>query len=411
MAIGNFVQSELNTEVTAVVSGTFTATNFLTVANRAVRAVMSEIDLRSSKRSSALSPNLFDDSFQYTLPSDIKGDKIIDIKPQLNRGRFDDWVLTTPEEFDRMKRREQTNSAGDRVELRGGDWLGDNLISISRDDLVNKLLISRPIDDTQTIIDSLDSVGDWEGFGDGDNLTADNTNVVKGSASINWDINADGGTTAGIVNDSLTDFDVSLYKTNGSIFVWAYVSSATDLTNFIILIGSSSSAYYKITVTTDNAGASFVAGWNLLRFDFINKSTTGTPTDDETDYVALYMTKDSGKVSETDYRFDHIIMKLGDHYNVQYYSRFPWQSSTGSYLEDATTTTDVLNVETDEYNLIILKTSEFMEEFLNNFKEADRLGRQYEFKKAEYIQTNPSQALVTETTYYIMDDQYYDGYI
>ncbi len=411
MSVGSYAQSELNTSASTKVSGVVSAADFLVVANNAVRAVMSDLDLRSSKRSSALSPNLFDDIFQYTLPSDIKGDKIIDIKPQIKRGRFDDWVLTTPEEFDRMKRREQINSAGDRIELRGGDWLGDNLISISRDDLVNKLLISKPIDDTQTVIDSLDSVGDWTGFGDGENITKDTTNVVKGSASINWDINADGNVTAGIVNASLTDFDVSLYKTNGSIFVWAYVSSTTNLTNFIILIGSSSSAYYKITVTKDNAGNSFVAGWNLLRFDFVNKSTTGTPDDDATDYVALYMTKDGAKVSETDYRFDHIIMKLGDHYNVQYYSRYPWQSSTGTYLEDATTTTDLLNCETDEYNLIVLKTAEFMEEFLKNFKEADRQAQRYETKKAEYIQTNPSQALITQITYEIMNGQHYDRYI
>ncbi len=387
--MASFAQSELNTEVAATASGKFTAANFLTIANRGIRNVLSDIDIRSSIRSVALSPNLFDEVYQYTDPSDMKGNKIIDIQPQVKRGRYDMWTLVTAEEFDRKKQDLRVDRYGDSLELKGTQWLGDNLIAFSRDDLVNKILLSRLIDDQELAIDSLDSVGDWTGFGDGSNLTADADNYVKGSASINWDINADGGTTAGIVNSSLSTFDVSVYKTNGSILVWAYVSSATNLTNYIIRIGSSASAYYSITVTTNNEGNAFYAGWNLLRFDFANKSTTGTPDDDACDYCALYMTKDSGKTSETDYRFDNLVMKLGDHYNVIYYSRYLWQSSAGTYLEDATTTTDLINCETDEYNLFIEKTSQYMEQHLKKFDKAKEHKVAYDEMKAKYIIDNP----------------------
>jgi len=396
----SYTQAKLNTEVAAIVSGTFTAANFLTIANRAIRDVLSEIDLRSSIRSAALSPNLFDDVFQYSAPSDLKGNKIIDIKPQINRGRYDRWNLVTQEEFDRKKQDIRVDKYGDEIEMKGTQWLGDNLIAIFRDDLTNKLLLSKPIDDEELKIDTLDAVGDWEEFGDGDNLTADSDNYVKGSGCINWDIDDTGGTTAGIYNDSLDSFDISDYIQNGSIFVWVYISSTTNLTNFIIRIGSSSSAYYSITITKNNEGNSFYTGWNLLRFDFANKSETGTVDDDDCDYVALYMTKDAAKVSETDYRFDNLVIKLGDHYDVVYYSRYFWQSSAGTYLEDATTTTDLLNCETDEYNLIIEKTAQYIEEHLKNHKEADRHEAIYERKKAKYIFENPSQALPLIQKYY-----------
>jgi len=379
--MASFLHSELSTEVTAIVSGSFTAADFLTVANRAVRDVLSDIDLRSSIRSDALSPNLFDDVFQYTYPSTMKGDKIIDIKPQIKRGKLL-WDLVTAEEFDRRKNEE------------------DNLISISRDDLVNKLLVSRVIDDQETGIDALDSVGDWEGYGIGENITKDVDNCVKGSASLNWDIGSGSGTTAGIYNDSLDTFDISDYLTNGSIFVWVYISSITNLTNFIIRIGSASDEYYYITITTNNEGVAFYAGWNLLRFDFADKVASGTVDVDACDYVALYMTKTTAKVSETDYRFDNLVMKLGKHYSVVYYSRYFWQSSAGTYLEDATAVTDVLNCETDEYNLIIQKTAQFMEEHLKNLGEADRHEKTYERKKAKYIFDNPSQALLLTQQYY-----------
>lgn len=396
----SFAQSELNTEVTAIVKGDFTSANFLTIANRAVRDVLSDIDLRSSIRSASLSPNLFDEVYQYTCPSDMKGDKIIDVQPQIKRGRYDRWDLVTAEEFDRKKQDLRVDRYGDPIEVKGTQWLGENLVAFSRDDLTNKLLLSRPIDDEELGIDTLDAVGDWEGYGDGENITKDADNYVKGSACLNWDINADGGTTAGIYNDALDTFDVSDYKTNGSIFVWVYISSVTDLTNFIIRIGSSSSAYYYITITTNNEGNSFYAGWNLLRFDFANKSTTGTPDDDACDYVALYMTKDAAKISETDYRFDNLVIKLGDHYNVIYYSRYFWRSSAGTYLEDATATTDLLNCETDEYNLIIEKTCQYMEDHLKHDREADRHAAIYEKKKIEYIFNNPSQSLPLTQTYY-----------
>ena len=402
MAVGSYAQSELNTSVTARSSGSFTAADFLTVANDTIRELISEIDLRSSKRKSALSPNLFDDIYQYSCPSDLKSDGIIDVKPQIDRaGRTDYWELVTEEEFDRLKNEGRIDRFGDPINIyKGEPYSGANLVAVSRDDLVNKLLLSRPVDDNSLSIDALDSVGDWEGFGDGENLTADSDNYVKGNASINWDINADGGTTAGIVNSSLDEFDISNYIGTGSFFAWAYVTSATNLTNYILRIGSSSSAYYSITVTTNNEGASFYAGWNLLRFDFTNKSETGTVDTDACDYVALYMTKDGAKISETDYRFDNLVIKMGPYYDVIYYTRYAWQSSAGTYLEDATTTTDLLNMETDEFNLAVLKTLQFMEEHLKNNKRAFYFEKKYEAKKDEYIMRNPSEALILTSTYH-----------
>lgn len=396
-----YTQSELNTEVTAIVSGSFTAANFLTVANRAVRDVLSDIDLRSMKRKSALTPNLFDDIYQYTCPSDLKALGIIDIQPQIGRGRGDYWRLTTAEEFDRRKEEEKLDRWGDPVSIsKRTQWLGESLVAISSDDMVRKLLLSRPVDDSELGVDTLDSVGDWEGFGDGENLTRDPDNYVKGSASINWDINADGGTTAGIQNTSLDEFDISDYITTGSVFVWVYISSTTNLTNFIARVGNDASNYYSITITTNNEGNSFETGWNLLRFDFANKSETGTVTDDECDYVVLYMTKDAAKVSETDYRFDNLVIKIGKHYYVIYYSKYGWQSSTGTFLENATATTDVLNVDTDEFGLIIEKTAEYMEQHLKNRGEASIHRREYERKKAEYVMKNPSEAMILTNIYF-----------
>jgi len=397
----NFSRTNLKTKVATKVSGTISDTDLSTILNDAALETLGDVDLKSMKRKSALSPNMFDDIYDYTYPTDCKS--IIDIQPQIKRGRMDQWRLTTEEEFDRMKDDTRVDTWGDPIKLNRNQWLGDSLVAVSTDDFVNKLRLSRLIDDDSVTISDLDAIGTWVLFGDGTNLTADSDYYAKGSACINWDISAAGGTTAGIQNSSLTQFDITTYMTQGSVFCWAYITSATYLTNFILRIGSSSSAYYSITVTTNNEGTAFYAGWNLLRFDFVNKVATGTVDDDACDYVAIYMTKNALKISETDYRFDWLVMKRGEHYNLIYYSNYPWQSNTGTYLESSTADTNYINCDAEELKLILEKSAELGERHLRQYSNADNMLKIYMKDIAKYQSTNPSEALVLTTQYYTLD--------
>jgi hypothetical protein len=398
-----YARSVLITNTASMISGTISATDANTCINRAVREVIADVDLRSTKRKSALAPNLFDDIWDHTCPTDLKGMGIVDIRPQIKRGRLDQWRLTTEEEFDRIKEDHRIDYWGDPIRINRSQWLGDSIVAISDADFVRKIKLARPVDDDKVTIDSLDAVGTWIGFGDGTNLTADSSNYAKGSAAINWDINATGGTTAGIVNSSIPTFDISSYLTEGSVFVWAYITSTTNITNFILRIGSSSSAYNYITVTTTNEGVTFQAGWNLLRFDFVNKSTTGSPTNTACTYVALYMTKAGAKISETDYRFDDITMRKGEHYDLIYYSKYGWQTAAGAYLENSTADTDLLNMDTEEIRLIEYKGAELMERNLKNPTEGDRYFSIYQTMIKEYQFKYPSESLILTTTYHFID--------
>ena len=397
-----YTRTLLKTSTDTMISGTPSDADKNTLVNRAVREALSDVDMRSMKRKSALAPNLFDDIFQYTCPGDLKENKIVDVKPQIKRGRLDQWRLTTEEEFDRIKEDHRIDYWGDPIKISKSQWLGDSICAISDADFVRKILLSRPVDDKSVTISPLDAVGTWVLFGDGTNLTADSDNYVKGSASINWDISAAGGTTAGIANSSIPSFDISDYLGTGSVFVWAYITSATNITNFILRIGSSASAYNSITVTTNNEGTAFYAGWNLLRWDFINKTTTGSPTNTACTYVAIYMTKAAGKISETDYRFDNLVMKVGSHYDLIYYSKYGWQSNAAAYLENSTADTDYLNVDTAEMRIIEYKAAELMERHLKNHGEADRYFQLYQLEITKYQQTHPSEAMIQTTTYHFL---------
>src|SRR3990167_9968559 len=135
------------------------------VSNRAVRFVLGDMDLRSHKRSSQLSPNMFENVFDYAAASDLRGEKIIDFRKQVNRSSYERWLLVDEVEFDRKK-----NISAHRVAVRD-----ENFGKLLRIDGV-KGFQSAVIHDCE----SLTANGTWAAAGDASNLTLDADNVIKG---------------------------------------------------------------------------------------------------------------------------------------------------------------------------------------------------------------------------------------
>ena len=76
-------------------------TNIRRILNRAVREVVSDTDLRSTKRRVYLSPQLHEKQYDYQAPSDLKSFGLIDIRRQADR--IAQFSLVPSEEFDRRK--------------------------------------------------------------------------------------------------------------------------------------------------------------------------------------------------------------------------------------------------------------------------------------------------------------------
>lgn len=147
-------------------------------------------------------------------------------------------------------------------------------------------------------------------------------------------------------------------------------------------------------------GIAFQTGWNLLRFDFSAKTTTGSPDTTAGKYAAIYMTKAVGKVSETDYRFDHIIMRGGIIHDLIYYTKYGWQSNIGTYKENSTADTDYVNADTDELELFTYAGKSAAALELRQFNTYEVFEKQYQDKKAAYQLKYPSEAkLLTQIVY------------
>lgn len=366
--------------------------DFNSVLDDAVSQVLSDPDigLKSARRKSSLVPNLFSNKFEYAAPSDISGLKIIDIPPQLVGKNYDEWFLIPSRDFNMSRPL--------------------NSIAFDHYNAGNILKISANVDSSNIDIATLDSLtsggGTWEAFGDATNVARDGDDYVKESGSVSFDINASGGTTAGIKNTNVNEFDITDYLNgNGSLFVYTRINSTTNITNYTLRIGTDESNYYTATVTTRNDGTALQSGWNLLRFDLTSLTETGTVTNTSINYIALFMTKSAAKVSETDYKFDSISIAIGKNYDLIYYTAYGWKNISGTYLETSASDTDFLVADREEFTKLFLpKAKQLALEEINDFNTAAKFEQTYQINKLEYIKGTPNEAMVFSNEYYGYED-------
>jgi hypothetical protein len=180
------------------------------------------------------------------------------------------------------------------------------------------------------------------------------------------------------------------------------MTTASNVTNVKLRLGNSASVYYELTATTANDGAAFVNGWNLVRFDFNTKTTTGTPTDTTCNYVALYFTKVAGTV-DTGYRLNWLNAKQGSISNLIYYSSSSWESNTGTFLGDSTADSDYLVADADEYGLFVEKGVEVLGMAAREYVDARLAADRYTKLAEDYKRRYPTESLQLTSTYYYMD--------
>lgn len=367
------------------------------MVNDLVRELFLKTDMRSAKRRTRLTPDLVQGVFPYNCPSDLKGDKVIDIPAQAKR-QDGEFTLTTAEEFRR-------HNGARRGEIAVDDYNGQRVLYISSS--VNSKLI------TVAELDGLTSGAstNWLVFGDATTLAADDADYVKGAGSLKFNISNAGGTTAGIYNDGLNSLDISDYLGGTSaFFVYARITDTTGLNSYTIRFGNSASVYHSKTVTTQHDGTTFVTGWNLLRFDISSLSDTGTPDDTAITYIALFMNKETTKVSESDYKFDWLVLMKGEIHYVHYYSTYGWQSSAGAYKQNSTDDADLLVAGEQEYALLI-KMGQAAAAAEVDLPEGDIKAKEARALEAynKYVLDNPSEAKLQSTSYYDYSDPYEDN--
>jgi len=351
------------------------------LVNRAARFVVSDIDLRSTKRRAYLAPNLNEDQYDYQAPSDLKEQAVIDVARVESRLRRDKFDMVTREYFDREKDR------------------NSNLINIEDFDFFKKLRISANVrgDDSDVTLHNIESLtanGTWAVSGSASGLTLDSDVFIQGTASLNFDVSAS-YTAASAVVTGMTQVDISDYELGGSVFANVYIPDAVGLTSIVMKVGSDTTVFFRQNLTTTNEDLAFHIGWNLLRMDLASATEQGTVDMDNVDYIEFGLIGAGSAAATTDWRIDKVVARRGVSHEVYYYTKFAWTNTGGTaYLENATATTDKLVADTSSYELFVLKLKEILAIDLEKFDEAERYEALYEKKKALYENNYSSEKLL-----------------
>ncbi len=305
------------------------------VINRAARQLLLDLDPQETKRTVEFVAPIFNTVYDYPIAADVKGNKIIDIFPQVQRIPQDIWLQSYNQAFDVAKQNIMSMQ---------------NMFTMNFDSSLKTIRINAPwLNEPITVnqIEAIATNGTWAAGGTASNLAVNNSNFAQGSGSLQFDMTVG---TGYIENSTMTAVDLSDYTNQASFFVWVYVPTGTNLTSVNLRIGSSSTDYYALTVTQTQQATAFVNGWNLCQFGWASMSQTGTVDETALNYarVSLVMTG-----TNTGVKVNGLDMILGTVLQYSYYSKYLFRNaSTSAFQETVLDDSDLINLDTESYNLL-----------------------------------------------------------
>jgi hypothetical protein len=325
----------LKSELQAMIHGTTLnqVVNMNGLIYRAARQLLLDLDPQEMKRISPLASAIYDSVYDYPIPVDVKGNKVIDIRPQVSRNLSDNFLQTYGKPFDLTK-----TSLVDQFTVNFNSGL--KTIRIADSGLVPGVVLSNA--------DSITSNGTWTTGGTASNLTADNVNHVSGSASLKFDL---GIGTGYLENSTINSQNLSAWINQAVQFLYTYMQTASGISSVELRWGSSSANYYKQTTIVTQQNTAFQNGWNLLSLPWLNATVVGSPDSTKITYLRISWVATS---VQTGMRLDNIMTSLGTILEMVYYSSYLFKDAvTGAWQETITDDSNVINLATESYNLLI----------------------------------------------------------
>lgn len=317
-------------------------TNLDGVIDRAARQLLLDLDPQETKRTLEFVTPIYNSVFDYPIADDVKGNRIIDIRPQVQRLPADIWGQAYNQAFDVAKQNILSMT---------------NMFTMNFNTGIKTIRVNAPYLNAPVIINQIEAVatnGTWATGGTASGLEVNNTNFVQGAGSLQF--NATTG-AAYLENSDMSPVDLSNYENQAPFFVNVYVPTGADLTSVDLRVGSSASDYYTRTVTVNQPGNAFQNGWNLCQFDWAGITPVGSPDASSISYarVTLNLTANA-----TACKLNGLNNILGSILEYEYYSKFLFRNAiTGAFQEKVLDDSDLINLDTETYNLLFNKVTEF----------------------------------------------------
>lgn len=338
-----YTYTNLKNDVVAMLHGTTLdqISNFEGLVQRSVAELLLEVDLKETKRTTQITTPIFNSIYDYACPIDLKGNKVIDIFPQVNRYSTNVLGQTYNREFDRTK------------------GLGLNNFTIIDNMGVGKSIRISYNNSLQGITlsdcSSINSNGLWSTTGE--NLREDNVYFVSNSSSLSFDLTDTGQS---ILNTTLKSLDLTNHENQSTIFLWVYMPIALNFESIELRWGSDINNYWFKINTIANNDIAFQNGWNLIPFNWSGSSLIGNPDITKINYLEVIF--NTNGESMTGVKIDNIISQLGSIMLMEYYSKYLFMNGlTGALLEKPLSTINpndiIINLDTDSYHLLTYKVA------------------------------------------------------
>lgn len=370
--------------------------NLYGLINRAARQVLLDVDPKETQRIVTLAP-VFSSVYDYVLPGDVKGDRIIDLRKQAGREPGDNFNQTYEETFDTDKLLNLNN----RIYTQ---WnTGVKTIRIEAASL------TAPVTFTDT-----SSITGWAATTGASTITLDQVNNVAGGGALVFNLLA-GSPTGFIETSTLTPVDLTSYSRQSYGFAWVYLPTGASITSITVRWGTDSSNYFTSTVTQNQQGIAFQNGWNLIALNWLTATQTGTPTLTNMKYTRVTFAYNS--TLQTGVKFCNMTFNLGFYMELVYYSKYMFRDPTTNAFQetvaDATDNAKLINLDTESYNLFFNKCAYFVAQQLQGADAAyDAIfwDSEYQACLVKYKAQNPSEAKMKAETYYAIPKKGYGRY-
>lgn len=386
--------STIKDDLRGVIHGTTVdkITNLYGLFNRTASQVLLDVDLQETKQIQTLA-QVFNSVYDYSSPEDLKGNRIIDLRPQAGR-KGDTWPQRFNQWFDKKK------------------WLkNQNQFTVQHKSGVKSLRIDAPFLTAPIVLSDTGSVSPWSVGGTASTLGIDTKFNPAGSGAIQFNMTAG---TGYIQASTLASVDLTGHEQIDQEFFWAYFPSVP--TSVELRWGSSPIAYYYGSATTQADGTPLKAGWNMITIPWATASISGSPVISAYNTIRFSIVSPSAMVGV---KFCYPTSNQGQYLEAEYYSKYMFRNPTTNVfkekvVDDSTDLDTLVNVDTESYPIYFNKLCFFIAQQLQG-KDAtyDVTYWDGEYKNAlkRYKNLYPSEVQFAQEPYYEVTKGNYDGFV
>lgn len=391
--IGNYSISDVGNEIAGMMHGASLnqIQNLYGVYNRAARRIMQDVDPQEVKVVKSFG-QVWDGVFDYPVDTDVKGNRIIDLYPHAARQLTDNFGQQYNKDFDLWKN--YTLQSTMTMKYSNG----------TRTLRVNARNLNTGIQINAT--DGVSTNGTWVAGTNVSNVQSNNQVYTDGAAgSVTFTLAQTGiASTAYIENSTMGAIDLTTHFNNAYEFFQAYLPNAAGITNIDYRFGTDASNYYEFSaLTTDYLGNAWGNGWNALGASWTGASTVGSPTLTNIKYIRVTFTYNG--TLQTQVALNQFYSRLGVYFDYEYYSKYLFRDgTTGIFKEKVTADSDVVNLDTDGFNLFIyasaLEAIEQQQGLAALFGDMQNFEGKYSDGLAEYQSKYKSEVTKPRVVYY-----------